>query len=113
MWNGVNLELLGTGSLSDGHAHVNRLLSKEEGRYGWNLSHHSVEQIIVGTENNRHLHRIMGKVVANFIDPQDWWNGSVTDLMIQCARNPKIYITLGCHPQSGNWWKTECHEYLF
>ena len=68
--------------------------------------------IIVGTENNHHLRRIMGKVVANFIDPTDWWEGSVTDLMIQCARNPKIYITLGCHPQSGNYWKNKCHGYL-
>ena len=112
MWNGVNLELLGTGSVGESHAHIDRLLSREKVSHRWDLSRHSVEQVIFGTEDNHELRRVMGKVVANFIDPRDWLKGTATDLMIQCAQNPNIYITLGCHPQFGKDWDVRSHSYM-
>ena len=112
MWNGVDLNLLNDGSIGESHAHLDRLLSKEKVSHGWDLSRHSVEQVIFGWEDCWDLRRVMGKVVANFIDPRDWWKGMATELMVQCARNPNIYPTVGCHPQFWNRWDIRSPGYL-
>ena len=106
MWHGINVSLLATDSVHDSHAHYDRL-EREVGKYE-DVSDQSIQQITVGREGNMQsdLNRVMGKVVANFINPKDWLRGSVTELMERCDRHPKVYITLGCHPGKANEWKS-------
>ena len=105
MWHGINVSLLETGSVSDSHAHYDRL-ERVVGRYE-DVSDQSIQQITVGREENMQsdLNRVMGKAVANFINPKDWLRDSVTEMMERCDKNPKVYITLGCHPGMANQWK--------
>ena len=107
MWNGINLQILQTGIVGDGHAHISRLrnrIKKLRRRNGGLGSIQTVEQIIVGNEGyaQSHLSRVMGKVVANFIDPTDWWGGVYYGSNGKVCKRPESVYHLGVSSPS---WK--------
>ena len=119
MWNNINLCLIDDEIVGDGHAHINRLRNtimrlKRRNRGPGLGATQTVDQLIVGNQGDAgyHLYRIMGRVVANFIDKPDWSGGNVTTIMELCAMDPKVYVTLGCHPQWANDWNPECPGHL-
>ena len=119
MWNGIDLRLLDDDTVGDAHAHFNRLrntiMRLKRGNRSPDLGGiQTLDQLIVGNERNAcyHLYRIMGRVVANFIDQPEWSGGKITTMMEVCLTDPMVYVTLGCHPHWAGDWNQECSRDL-
>ena len=107
-----DLSKLGDRSIMDGHTHLDRLFRRDRSQYSVNMSHLTMEELILGPDDSRDLRRTFAGCIANFIQPDDWTSSPFSDVVQRCASHRWVTPTLGCHPQYADKWTQETPDLL-